>query len=94
MPEPVESSGVPLEVAEVLDAIIAFGGHNQFVGAGEKPYTVRELRAMVAAGHRPTPTAVEGYLRGRTKEKGARRLRGWYEAILDGRHIMGDGRRI
>lgn len=83
-------------VADVLDSILDNGGHNQFVGAGEKTATVRELRAMVEAGHRPTAAAVEAYLRasGQTKDKGARRLRGWYEAILDGRYLQAEGRRI
>ena len=88
------ASGVPPPVSEVLDAIVGFGGHNQFVGAGEKAYSVGELRAMVAAGHRPAPQAVEDYLRERTREKGARRIRAWYETIIEGGYLMDGGRRI
>lgn len=94
MPEPDDAPGVSPDAAEILDGILAFGGHNQFIGAGEKPHAVRQLRAMVAAGHRPTPDALEDYLSGRTKDTGVRRLRGWYETILGGGYLMGDGRRI
>jgi hypothetical protein len=80
-------------VTDGLDSILSFGGSNGFVGAGEKEDAVRGLRAFLAAGHRPSAQEVEGYARasGETDVDGARRLRGFYEKILDGRGLR-DGR--
>ena len=81
--------GLDPAVTAALDSMLGFGGHNSFVGGGEKEDAVRELRAMLAAGHRPPPDALENYLRasGETDIDGARRVRGFYESILAGRTL-------
>jgi hypothetical protein len=86
---PDRQCGLPVSVADTLDSILQFGGHNGFLGGGEKEDAVSDLRAMVAAGHRPTPDDLENYARasGETDIDGARRLRGFYEAILAGRTL-------
>lgn len=65
------------EVQHALDSLLFFGGKNGFVGAGEKEHTIRSLRAMVHAEHRPTPDAVAAYARASGKDPragGHRRL--------------------
>ncbi len=86
---PIALTTITPTVAEALDEIVDYGGHNRFVGSGEKEYAVRVLRALLAQGHEPTPAEVEDYLRasGETNVDGARRLREWWEAILAGRQL-------
>lgn len=86
---PAGLPGISDAVTDVLDQILQFGGHNSFVGAGEKEDAVAELRQMVAGGTRPSADAVEGYARasGETDIDGARRLRGFYDAILAGKQL-------
>lgn len=76
-------------VTGTLDSILQFGGHNSFLGGGEKEDAVQDLRAMLADGHRPDPADVEAYARasGETDVEGARRLREFYEKILAGRQL-------
>lgn len=86
---PSPAPGLDPAVTKTLDSILGFGGHNSFVGGGEKEDAVRELRAMIAAGHRLSPEELENYLRasGETDIDGARRLRGFYESVLAGRTL-------
>ncbi len=86
-----EPSGlVPMDsaVTDTLDSIIRFGGHNNFVGGGEKEYAVEDLRALLAAGHRPTAQQIEDYVRstGEVDVEGAQQLAEW-SAIIDGRQL-------
>lgn len=87
--QPVTLASLDPAVVATLDSILAFGGHNGFVGGGEKEEAVRELRAMLAVGHRPAPSDLEDYARasGETDVEGARRLRSFYETILAGRQL-------
>jgi hypothetical protein len=75
------------DVTGTLDSVLFFGGHNGFLGGGEKEQVVRRLQDLVRAGHRPDPDAVESYAlaSGETDHKGARRLREFYAGILAGR---------
>jgi len=77
---------LPPAVADVLDGLLEHGGHNRFLGGGEKVLAVRRLRALVASGHRADPEAVEAYLQanGGTRPDGTRRLTSWYRAVLEG----------
>lgn len=76
-------------VADALDAVLFFGGHNSFVGAGEKDDAVRGLRAILATGQQPDPYDVEQYAcaSGKTDVAGARRLRDFYTKILAGKQL-------
>ena len=82
-------------VRSVVDSIIDFDGHNDFLGAGGKEQAIRGLRAMIGNGHRPDPSAIENYVlaRGTRSSKGARRLREWYEGLLQGRRFYDYARR-
>ncbi len=50
---------------------------------------------MIGDGHRPDPSAIENYVlaRGTRSFKGARRLREWYEGLLQGRRFYDYARR-
>ena len=82
-------------VRSVIDSIIGFDGHNDFLGAGGKEQAIRRLRTMIGDGHRPDPSAIENYVlaRGTRSFKGARRLREWYEGLLQGRRFYDYARR-
>ena len=56
----------------------------------------RNLRAMISDGNRPDPTDLENYVltRGVRSYKGARRLREWYQGLLEGRKFRNYGRRL
>ena len=78
---------LPPEAIVNLDAMLAFDGHNGFIGAGGKEDAIRRLGAISRAADRPTPSALESYLlsTGETSAKGADRARRWYEEILQGK---------
>ena len=83
-------------VRSVLDSIVSFGGHNDFLGAGEKERSIRNLRVMISDGNRPDPTDLENYVltKGVGSYRGARRLREWYEGLLEGRRFYDYGHRL
>jgi hypothetical protein len=74
-------------VTAALDGTLFFGGHNRFTGSHEKADAVRRMRMFLAAGHRPQPDEVEAYAlaSGETDHRGAAKLRGFYEGLLEGR---------
>lgn len=79
-----EMLDLPAEVRKTLDSIILFDGHNGFGSAEGKIDAIRNLRAMVADGHRPTPADVEAYAHASTDviRGGGANLRSYYEGIL------------
>jgi hypothetical protein len=84
------------EVRRVLDSIISFDGHNDFIGAGGKETSIARLRALVRDGYRPDAQDLENYVLasgGTRSHKGAQRLREWYQGILDGRRFRDRGGR-
>lgn len=84
-------------VTKILDSLLIFDGHNRFYGAYGKEEAVRKLRAMVAAGHRPTPEELQEYAirSGETDHEGAGHLRELYEGVLTGKRFRSrDGRTI
>jgi len=87
--EPPQLPDLDPQVRTTLDSMLQFGGHNGFLGGGEKEDAVADLRELVRAGHRPAPEQIEAYARasGETDVDGARRLRGFYESILAGRGL-------
>lgn len=87
--EPAKLAQPEPAVAEMLDSILGFGGHNSFVGAYEKEESVQGLRTMVARGHRPDPQDLEEYARasGKTDIEGARRLSDLYDKVLAGKRL-------
>ncbi len=81
---------LPAEVREALDHMLNFGGHNGFLGGGEKEYTIRSLREILRRPDAPSADAIEEFLAGsgKTNAKGAARAAKWYEEIGEGkRHL-------
>jgi len=78
---------LPAGVAESLDHVASFGGHNNFLGGGEKELTIRVLRAIARRPDAPSREAIEAHLlaTGETEAKGAERAGRWYEEIQQGR---------
>jgi hypothetical protein len=93
--ELTETDLVP-EVNRTLDAMLAFDGHNGFIGAGGKEDAIRGLQTIAGQAHPPTPEAIESYLAasGETNAKGASRARRWYEEILEGKRHRDQAGRI
>lgn len=75
------------EITESLDHLLFFGGHNGFLGGGEKEYAIRSLTEISQRRDAPSPDAVEEYLRasGETDGDGAQRAGKWYSEILEGK---------
>jgi hypothetical protein len=75
------------EMAKSLDSMLFFGGHNGFLGGGEKEDAVRRLRAMATRPDAPSRRALEEYLRasGKTDADGAERAGKWYEEVREGK---------
>ena len=85
------------EISKSLDHMLFFGGHNGFLGGGEKEDAIRRLIAISRRPDAPSQEAIEEYLRasGKTDGDGARRAGKWYEEILEGkRHRDYTGRTI
>ena len=86
---------LPADLKESLDHMLFFGGHNQFLGGGEKEDAIRRLREIARRRDRPSRDALEEYLResGKTHGNGVTRIGKWYEEILAGKRHRDYGRR-
>jgi hypothetical protein len=86
---------LPKEVADALDHMVAFDGHNGFVGAGGKEDAIRTLQRIAARDDRSDSQGIEDYLTasGETSADGVLRARRWYEQIPKGRSIATIGDR-
>lgn len=82
-----ESAVLPAEITESLDHMLFFGGHNGFLGAGEKEDAIRRLHAIARRRDAPTQEAIEEYLHstGKTAADGVRRAGRWYDEIQQGK---------
>lgn len=78
---------LPPEIARILDGMLFFGGHNTFLGSGEKERAIRDLRRIAERADAPSREALEDYLRasGETRGEGARRVGEWYDGVRHGR---------
>lgn len=78
---------LPAEVTESLDHLLFFGGHNGFLGGGEKEDAIRRLTTISRQRDRPSREAIEEYMRasGETDGGGAQRAGKWYAEILEGK---------
>ncbi len=67
--------------------MLFLGGHNHFLGGGEKEDAIRRLRQIARRRDRPTREAIEEYLlaSSKTDGDGARRAGRWYAEILEGK---------
>lgn len=75
------------ETADSLDHMVFFGGHNSFLGGGEKEVAIRTLREIAHRRDAPSREAIEEYLRstGKTDSDGAERAGKWYDEIRQGK---------
>jgi hypothetical protein len=90
-------ANLPLDVSKSLDSMLSSGGHNGFLGAGEKESTIPILRRIAALAGAPSREELESHLRasGQTDADGATRAGQWYEEIRQGkRHRDYQGRTI
>lgn len=87
--EPPAMPTLPEEVRSELDRILFFGGHNGFLGGGEKERCFRGIREFERLPDTPAPEAVETYMlsTGKVRADGARRFRAWYEGALSGKRF-------
>lgn len=83
------------EVRERLDHMLSWDGHNGFIGAGGKEYTIRTLREIGQRPDAPTSDAIEEYLAGsgETTAGGAARAAKWYDEIRAGKRHLDYARR-
>ena len=82
-----EAANLPEDVTRSLDSMLFFGGHNGFVGGGEKEDAISRLRDIATRPDAPSREDIEEYLRasGSTHAKGVERVGKWYSDILEGR---------
>jgi len=75
------------EVEAELDSLSFFGGHNMFLGGGEKEQAIQTLRRFARLADRPTRAAIEAHLRSNRQVhgNGAERVGKWYDEVLEGR---------
>lgn len=79
-------------VADILRDICRLGADDDFVWGDDIEYAILGLRQIAALPCRPAASELEELVlsTGRAGVVGARRLRGWYQAILEGRRLRGD----
>ena len=84
---PGAQPSLPPEITKSLDSMVFFGGHNGFLGGGEKEDAIRRLREIARRPDAPSRDAIEEYLRtsGDTKPSGIERACTWYAEILEGK---------
>lgn len=78
---------LPVEIEEELRHVVSFGGHNGFLGGGEKEVAVRAFHRVVRRRDAPTREALEDYLRstGEVNAEGVQRAGKWYEEVRQGK---------
>ncbi|MGD0247495.1 MAG: hypothetical protein ABSB75_00415 [Candidatus Limnocylindrales bacterium] len=82
-----EQMTLPAEVTKSLDSMLFNGGHNAFLGGGEKEDAIRELTRISRRLDAPPREAIEEYLysTGMTDAEGVRRAGKWYDEIQQGK---------
>jgi hypothetical protein len=81
---------LPADVEEELRHVAAFGGHNGFLGGGEKEVAIRAFHVIARRRDAPSRDGIEDYLRasGEVNADGVRRAGKWYEEVQQGkRHL-------
>jgi hypothetical protein len=83
---PVRQALAP-EVEDELRHVVSFGGHNGFLGGGEKEIAIKAFHRIRRMSGAPSREALEDYLRatGEVDAKGVTRAGTWYEEVLDGK---------
>lgn len=80
-------TSLPEEVRKRLDSVLSFGGHNSFLGGGEKEITIRALKEIARRPDAPSREAIEAYMHqsGGTAASGVQRAGKWYDRIREGK---------
>jgi hypothetical protein len=81
---------LPADIEEELRHVAAFGGHNGFLGGGEKEVSIRAFHRIARRQGAPTREGIEDYFRsgGEVNADGVRRAGKWYEEVQQGkRHL-------
>jgi len=75
------------EVEEELRHVLSFGGHNGFLGGGEKEVAIRAFHRISRMSEAPSRIALESFLRatGEVDGDGAERAGNWYEEVRAGK---------
>lgn len=91
-----ELTALPKDVTDELDHILSFGGHNSFLGGGEKEVAIRALRSIAGRSDAPTRAAIAEYMHssGSTDADGVERAARWYDEIRQGKRHRDYARRI
>lgn len=94
--EVARGTELPAEISRSLDHMLFFGGHNSFLGGGEKEDAIRRLREIARRPDAPPRDAIVEYLRstGETDADGAERVGKWYEEIQLGKRHLDYARRV
>lgn len=78
---------LPKDIAKRLDGVLSFGGHNNFLGGGEKEIAIRALKEIAVRVDAPSREAIEAYLyhSGETAASGVQRAGTWYDEVRQGK---------
>lgn len=78
---------LPEDIAKELDRVLFFGGHNNFLGGGEKELTIRALKEISRRPDAPSREAIEAYMQqsGEPAASGVQRAGKWYDEIRAGK---------
>jgi hypothetical protein len=83
---PVRQALSPAVEDELLH-VVSFGGHNGFLGGGEKEIAIRAFHRICRMTGAPSRGNLEDFMRatGEVDAKGVTRAGKWYEEVLDGK---------
>jgi hypothetical protein len=81
---------------KALESLASFGGHNEFLGGGEKEDAIRTLHELARRPDRPSREAIETFLRssGEVHGDGPSRVGKWYDEVLAGKRHRDDAGRV
>jgi len=77
---------------EELRHVVSFGGHNGFLGGGEKQIAIKAFHRIRWMAGRPSRSGIEDYLRstGEVDSEAVARAGKWYEEVLAGKRHRND----
>lgn len=87
---------LPAEVEDELRHVVVFGGHNGFLGGGEKEVAIRAFHKIARQRAAPDREALEDYLRstGEVDADGVKRAGNWYAEVQQGKRHLDYRRKV
>ena len=87
---------LPADIEEELRHVAAFGGHNGFLGGGEKEVAIRAFHRIARRPDAPTREGIEDQFRssGEVNADGVRRAGKWYEEVQQGKRHLDYRRKV